>query len=267
MRVLLFGILFIFQTAWAQKSMVKVTSSSNHHIDEFDLRRYAYGNYGLKDLVFEVRSPQILEQLSKNESLGKLVDVYYKVYWVYPGKFNVRVEGLPKGNDVITLETREIIKPLLDSIFPDKLSNVLRSYKIKNVSSKKDKKVLATDESGTRGVTEIELVFDSQGRLTNTSTRGLNGRVNSKYKFSVKSWSNNKWVLDRIVTTLGSDNQGITSDNEIKYSTQAGFGLPEKIVSTSRVQVGKNSQESVREFLFSKYEVNTGKALKAVMSP
>jgi hypothetical protein len=108
--------------------------------------------------------------------------------------------------------------------------------------------------------------------LRTVETKAAN--VKSEFFHSPKSWSNNKLVLDRLVMRAQQGLVKQSSTNEIQYSSVNGIGFPVKLTikNVSEMAVpanGKNKEKKVKNetgtvIRFSNYEVNTGKAAKAL---
>ncbi len=241
-------------------------------IENFDIRYYDPSNYGLRDLVFEIRMTNLVETMKQRLQIKDLVDVYFKIYWMYPGKYKVDVEGLPAGFNEIKNELKTMVKNRLDFVIPQKLSPKVRSYDLKSKKSKKGTTIVGTDKTHTRAVNEIRLSFDGGGKLTGFKTMSPMGVNSSEMKMSAKSWSHNKWVVDRLVVKAIQGIQMTEIRHDVKYENVDGFGFPNKVeVKTTRKLVKPKSVkdksdelELKTEVLFSKYEVNTGKAQRYI---
>jgi hypothetical protein len=234
-------------------------------IEEFDLRTYFPDNYGLQDVVFEIRSPQLLEALKKDEGLGEIIDVYFKVSWMRPSTFLVTVEGVPRGHENLRESLKQSIRPILELVFPEKLGGKVRSYKLAREKKGGETVIKGVDESGTRAVTELEMSFDAKNRLKEIKSLSIMGPSAASFDYSVKSWGNNKWVLDKMTTRIGRPGNEAVTTYALDYSSVKGVGLPDTIKVSAKMVAGKQeSKETKTEYLFSKYEVNTGKASKTI---
>ncbi|TNE96214.1 MAG: hypothetical protein EP326_13760 [Deltaproteobacteria bacterium] len=241
-------------------------------IENFDIRYYDPSNYGLRDLVFEMRMSNLVETMKQRLQIKDLVDVYFKIYWMYPGKYKVDVEGLPAGFKEIKSELKAMVKNRLDFVIPEKLSPKVRSYELKAQKSKKGTTIVGTDKTHTRAVNEIRLSFDGGGKLTGFKTMSPMGVNTSEMKMSAKSWSHNKWVVDRLIVKSIQGIQMTEINHDVEYENVDGFGFPKKVeVMTTRKLVKpesvKSKDEQLKlktEVMFSKYEVNTGKAQRYI---
>ncbi|MBT7608508.1 MAG: hypothetical protein HN576_02050 [Bacteriovoracaceae bacterium] len=241
-------------------------------VENFDIRYYHPVNYGLKDLVFEVRVKNLLEKLNKRLSLGALADVYFKVYWMMPGKYKLEVNGLPKGFKEIKAELKSMIKNRLDFVIPLKLAPKIRSYSLTSSKLKSGTRIVGMDRTHTRAVNEIQLKFNRKGMLEGFKTLSPMGVNNSKFKMSAKGWSHNKWVVDTLTVDSIQGIQKTSMRHKINYVPIDGFGFPVKVVISTSQEIlhtksskaSKSKRELNTEILFSKYEVNTGKAQRYI---
>ena len=242
-------------------------------IENFDIRYYHPANYGLKDLVFEVRVKNLLENLNKNLSLGTLADVYFKVYWMMPGKYKIEVAGLPKGFKEIKSDLKNLIKNRLDFVIPQKLAPKVRSYSLTSRKSKKGVQIIGRDKTHTKAVNEIQLDFNKKGMLSKYKSMSPMGVNSSSIRMSAKGWSHNKWLIDNLkIDTIQGINK-ITMSHDVDYLSIDGFGFPAKVTITTSSELMKTKKSKARktsnpvtsEILFSKYEVNTGKAQKQII--
>lgn len=241
-------------------------------IENFDIRYYDPANYGLRDLVFEIRMSNLLDTMKERLNLKDLVDIYFKIYWMYPGKYKVDVEGLPAGFKEIKAELKSMVKNRLDFVIPQRLSPKVRSYELESKKSKAGTTITGIDKTHTRAVNEIRLSFDGGGKLTGFKTMSPMGVNTSQMKMSAKSWSHNKWVVDDLVVKTVQGIQMTQINHNVEYENIDGFGFPKKVkVETVRKLIRPTSEKAEdkgmsisTEVKFSKYEVNTGKAQRYI---
>lgn len=241
-------------------------------VENFDLRYYHPQLLSLKDLSFEVRVSNLKESVLKSIPLSRLDDLFYSVYWIAPGKYLIEVHGLPKGYVELRNELKALIRNRLDYVLPQKLAPKVRSYSLKNGESKKNvNTVIGTDETHQRGINEIEIKFDTKGRLKSFVTKSPIGSQKSEMEMSSKSWSNNKWVVDSIVVTSVQGIQFTKMKNTFTYQKVDGFGFPKKVKveTTQELQVNNKKEKKKRtvtsEITFSNYQVNKGIAKKRIL--
>lgn len=259
-------------------------------IEEFDIRSYGPQKIGLTDLVFDARVENITEILNKTQTLGKLVDVYYKIYWIAPSQYKVEVMGLPKGFEEVRNDLALLIKGKLEFVIPESFSEKLKDYALKVEAVKDGKLVKAVDTTYTLPTAEIDLFFDSRGLLKTVEAKTPGGLIKTEFFQSTKSWSNNKLVLDKTEMTTKNGPNVLTTTHSIEYGLFANIGLPTQVtvknISETKVLVpekenkkeNKTSQgkdkvkfkekviknESGTKIYFTNYEVNTGKAQRFI---
>jgi hypothetical protein len=249
--------------------------STIEEVQQYEIRSYDPQKSGLTDLVFEAHVDNLTEILNKTQTFGKLVEVYYKIYWMAPAQYRIEVMGMPEGflevkNDLITL-----IKGKLDFIIPEKFSNKFKAYSLKAEPIADGKLIRAIDDTFTLAVPQIDLVFDKSGRLKSSETRNPPAPVKTEFFQSPKAWSNNKLVMDKVVSVSKSGSATNTISNTIEYTAVAGLGFPSKIIvknmteaivpATKKDKEKKVKSESGTVIKFSKYEVNTGKAQRFIV--
>lgn len=249
-----------------------VSAQDISEVEQYELRTYSPINYGLKDLTFEVRVDNLKEMLGEQYNLKNLVDVYYKVYWIFPGQYQINVEGLPEGFVELASELKSILKEKLEFVVPKDISSKLRSYKL-SYKSKKPTIIEGVDPTQSRSVNRIELVFEESGKLKKLRSFSPYNVTESILDVGIKSWSHNKWVVEEYKMVIDSAQRVLTVTNDISYETHGGVGLPSTISTETKVELKrmkKGEEELVKltekesKLTFSKYEVNTGKAKKAM---
>jgi len=254
--------LFSSTGAWAQ--------AKNEVIEQYEIRSYDPQKSGLTDLVFEARIDNLTEILNKTQTFGKLVDVYFKIYWLSPSQYKVEVMGLPKGFQEVRDDLSTLIKGKLEFIIPEKFSEKFKAYTLKAEPIADGKLIKAIDDSYTLAVPEVDLVFDNNGRLKTLQTKSAASSVKTEFFQTPKAWSNNKLVMDKVVSI---NKQGLATNtitNSIEYLTVGGMGFPSKVTIKNLTEAtipaqGKDKEKKMKSetntaIRFSKYEVNTGKA-------
>lgn len=243
-------------------------------LEQFEIRSYAPQKSGVTDLVFEARIDNLTEILSKNLVLGKLTDVSFKIHWLSPSKYNIEVQGLPKGFLEIKSDLIALIKGKLEFVLPEKFSEKFKGYTFKAEPVADGKLIRAIDATYTMAVPEVDITIDKSGQLKTVETRAAMSAVKTEFFHSPKSWSNNKLVLDKIVLTSKQGAANLTTTNNIDYISVNGIGFPSKITiknesvvtipATAKEKEKKIKNEAGTTIRFSKYEVNTGKAQRYI---
>lgn len=252
---------------------LKANAQEITEVEQYELRTYSPINYGLKDLTFEVRVNNLKEMLEGQYNLKNLIDVYYKVYWIFPGQYQINVEGLPEGFVELESELKSILKEKLEFVVPKDISSKLRAYKL-SYKSKKPTVIEGVDPTQNRSVNRIELVFAESGKLKKMRSFSPYNVTESILNLGIKSWSHNKWVVEQYKMSIESTQKVLTVTNNISYETHGGVGLPDTISTETKVEVKREREgeeeivklsEQKSQLTFSNYEVNTGKAKKAIV--
>lgn len=229
---------------------------------------------GLKDLIFEVRVKDLKESIQKAMPIGKIGDVYFRVFWMFPDQYRIEVQGLPPGYDELVRDLKNTIKPMLDYVIPNKIESQIENKKLTLVEKAGASVVSVVDPTYTSQASELRLTFSKDMILNELESLSPVGSVKTEMKYSPKSWSQNKLVPDKVTAKSGNSAKKTVVTYDLQYVNVAGFGLPEKIktktvVSITVVEKGKAKEvnsEVASEVRFSKYQPNTGKAEQYIKS-
>lgn len=239
-------------------------------IENFDLRSYDPVRNGLKDFTCEIRLEGLTERLkSELVSLKLKNEVYYKLYWLYPGKVDIVVQGLPNGFKELRNNLKNLVVNRVDYLVPQKLGTRLRSYKLTTQKIRSGVLIKGEDPTNTKAVNRIELIFDGDDRLKSYKSYSPLGFQESKFEYGKKSWSKNKWVLEGSEAKTIQGPQVTEINTKVKYGNKVGIGFPESIkINTTQYVVapGKKERKQERtgttELMFSNYKINSGEAQK-----
>lgn len=239
-------------------------------IEQYEIRNYDPKKSGVTDLVFEARIDNLTEILNKTQTFGKLIDVYFKIYWLSPSQYKIEVMGMPKGFNEVRSDLADLIKGKLEFIIPEKFSDKFKDYTLKVEPIADGKLIKAIDDTYTMAIPEVDIVFDNSGKLKTIQTKSIYSPVKTEFYQSAKAWSQGKLVMDKIVTTSKQGATSTTSTNTVEYVTVEGKGFPGKVTvksiaetivpATKKEKEKKVKNESGTIVKFTKYEVNTGKA-------
>ena len=259
--------LLLFSQALAQAKI--------EEIEQYEIRSYDPQKNGLTDLVFEARIEKLTEILNKTQTYGKLIDVYYKIYWMAPAQYKIEVIGLPKGFQEARDDLAELIKGKLEFVIPEKFSAKFKSYTLKSLPIADGKLVKAIDDSYTLAIPEMDIIFDTNGKLKTLETKASFAAIKTEFTQSPKTWSNNKLVMDKVVTVAKQPNMISTTTNTLEYTSVAGIGFPVKlnVKSVQEITIPANGKEKEKKVKnetgsvvkFTMFEVNTGKAQRFIV--
>ncbi|MDO9182351.1 MAG: hypothetical protein Q7U04_08070 [Bacteriovorax sp.] len=241
-------------------------------MEQFEIKSYSPQKNGVTDLIFEARIDNLTEMLTKNLVLGKLVDVSFRIYWVSPSQYRIEVQGLPKGFNEVKSDLIKLIQGKLEFVLPEKFSEKFKGYTLKAEPIADGKLIKAIDLTYSMATPEVDIIFDKSGELKTIESKAPMSLVKTEFSHSPKAWSNNKLTLDKVTMTSSQGAALFTTINEIDYVNINGIGFPSKITikNISEITVPKTEKEKEKKIKnetgtvirFTKYEVNTGKAMK-----
>lgn len=265
----------IFTAALMAISSAAFAQTKVEEIEQYEIRSYDPQKSGLTDLVFEARVDNLTEILNKTQTFGKLVDVYYKIYWMKPEQYRVEVMGLPEGFQEVRDDLAMLIKGKLEFVIPSNFSSQFKDYSLKVEPIADGKLIRAIDATYTKPIPQVDIVFDKNGKLRSTEVKTPPAPIKTEFFHSPKSWSNNKLVLDKLISVSKARLASTTITNNFEYASVAGMGFPSKITvknvfeatvpATKKEKEKKIKNESGTVIRFSKYEVNTGKAQRFIV--
>lgn len=256
-------------------SSAAFAQSKVEEIEQYEIRSYDPQKSGLTDLVFEARVDNLTEILNKTQTFGKLVDVYYKIYWMKPEEYRVEVMGMPEGFQEVRDDLAMLIKGKLEFVIPYNFSSKFKDYSLKVEPIADGKLIKAIDATFTKPIPQVDIVFDKSGKLRSTEIKAPPTPIKTEFFHSPKAWSNNKLVLDKLVSVSKAGLATTTITNSFEYVSVAGMGFPSKITvknvfegivpATKKEKEKKVRTEAGTVIRFSKYEVNTGKAQRFIV--
>lgn len=267
------NLLYLFTLSVLLFPSISFGQSADALVRNFDIRSYNPKDAGLRDLAFEVRYDGLKEYVE--EALGRveLVDVYFQVYWLAPGRFEIIVAGLPEGFEEMRSQLATMVRNRMELVIPEPLTNRLRGYNLRTQSIQGGIQVIGQDPTHSKMINEIFLNFDNEGRMTRIRTQSPMGTNTSELKMSPKSWSDNKWVLDEIEISSIQGIQRTTVKKEIEYKNVSGFGVPKQVKITTTQKLVRPEgdegeafeQSDVSNIVFTNFRVNNGDARKVIM--
>lgn len=253
-------------TAWSETKIEEIV--------QYEIRSYDPQRNGLTDLVFEARIDNVTDMLNKAKTLGTLTDVYFKVYWASPSQYKIEVMGLPNGFQEVRDDLSTLIKGKLEFVIPEKFSQKFKDYTLKAAPIANGKMVKAVDLTYTMATPEVDIVFDNNSKLKSVETRAPQSSVKTEFSHSTKAWSNNKLVIDKVVSVSKQGPSTMTVTNSIDYAAVSGMGFPSQITvknvtetvipAHGKEKEKRNKTDSGTTIRFSKYEVNTGKGQRFI---
>ncbi|PIP92905.1 MAG: hypothetical protein COW00_06295 [Bdellovibrio sp. CG12_big_fil_rev_8_21_14_0_65_39_13] len=227
-------------------------------VSDFDTPLYYPQDGSLKDLYVEAKIEGLEELLKSRLSNPNIRNVYFKIYWMFPGKSSIEIEGL-KGFEEMKSELKMVIAEKLDYLIPEKFGQKFRSYQM----TKRGESISLEDQSGEKLIQSVLINMKNDNVIKSISVKGAGIANEIEYESSMKRWASNKYSFDKV--SIKSTQMGVTNirTDEIKYTPVQGYGFPIEIATTAKIIPEKGSErESSARITFSSHKVNEGVALK-----
>lgn len=235
-------------------------------IRAFDVSSYRPQDKGLKEFVVQVDISNLTKQLNDQLIFGKLKNVYFKLFWVYPNQYDVEVVGLPTGFNEIKNELKSLVAARLDIIVPTPLEKKFEGYSLKYSTVNTKDQILATDTTQMKLINEIRATFDKEGKLLTLINQKPMMTEESELNLIKKSFSENKWIIEEIAVKVNEGTQTTNIKTSIDYKSIEGYALPVKISSHTKqvLAQGQDKKPIEREIdsivEFKSYKINSGEA-------
>ena len=214
-------------------SIVKASET----IKDYDLKYYYPKNLGLKNLVYEVRLSGIDKLIKRNTAIENAKDVHFRVSWRAPDKVQIKVVGLPKGFLEVERRLKQLLVGKLHYVVPPKMSFILKGFKLAESKTKTgETKVTAEDSSGSSNTNKLILVFAKDGKLTKLTKFNTLGMQVSRMTMGTKSWSRNKWILEKDTTVWKQGRIKNTVITKLSWTTVSGIGFPSVIKTKTIIE-------------------------------
>lgn len=254
MKILFLLISFLF-LIYENLSFAQVDKTS-----DFDQKLYYPQDQSLRDLFLEAEIVGLSDLIKQRLDNAKIQKVVFKIYWLFPGKIAIEVDGI-KGFEELKTELKMMIAEKLDYLVPEKIGQKFRSYNLK----KEGEKILLLDETGDKLVSKVEIELDEKDiiHIVKVIGAGVNNKIT--YKSSMKRWGNNKFSFDQVVLENNQMGRKSKRTDNISYGVVQGYGFPSEIETIQELEI-ENSKEKIPnstiKYLFKNYKVNEGEALK-----
>ncbi|GAB4012196.1 MAG: hypothetical protein Fur0010_07830 [Bdellovibrio sp.] len=229
-------------------------------ISDLDQKLYYPQDQSLKDLYLEAEIVGLSELVKKRLDNPKIQEIKFKIYWLFPGKISIDVEGI-NGFEELKTELKMMIAEKLDLIIPEKMGQKFRSYTMK----KKTGGIDLVDETGDKLISKVSIDLDDNDVIKKVRVLGAGIDNTINYKATVKRWATNRYSFDKVDienVQLGRKSKRV---DEISYGVVQGYGLPFEITTQQYMEM-ENSKEkpqtSTIVYKFKNYRANEGIALK-----
>lgn len=235
-------------------------STSERLIRKADLLTYSIVKAGVKSLKFKMKVQGLKENLNKRKNFGKIKELYFEVYWTYPQKLEIKVHGMPKGFKEAKEQLKMAVYSRLPLLFPVKKQEMVNGYKLHYDKSKNT--IFAEDPTGKKALQQMKVIITPQGQIEQIGGMGLSGNQVTSYKGKIESWSKDKFVYDNVNISIKARAHKTEIDHKIKYIVIRGIGVPQSIVSRTKLINDKDGSEklvSSIETAFYDYIINGAK--------
>lgn len=235
-------------------------------IKNFDVSSYRPQDKGLKEFVVQVEISNLTKQLNDQLIFGKLKNVYFKLYWIYPNETDVEVIGLPNGFTEIKSELKNLVSSRIDVIVPAMLEKKFEGYTFKHSSQNGKEVIIASDSTQMKLISEIKATFDKDGKLLSLTNQKPMVVEESELSLIKKGYSENKWIIDEVDVKVNEGAQTTFIKTKIDYNSIEGYALPIKISSHTKqvLSQGQEKKPIEREIdssvEFKGYKINSGEA-------
>lgn len=240
-------------------------------VEQYEIRAYDPQKMGLKDLVFEARIDNLTETLTKLGNFGTLSDLHFKIYWISPGQYKIDVNGLPKGFAEVRSDLSMLIQGKLEFVIPEMFSSKFQNAAFTSENTAEGTLLTVSDPSSVGlNMPGLNVLFDKAGKLKSISNPMGAQNIRTEFFTAPKAWSQNKLVLDKIVTITTQGIQKSVVTNALQYATVSGMGFPTTLKISNVIEAkmpahGKEKEKVLKQetgsvIKFTNYEVNTGKA-------
>lgn len=256
MKYLLAGILMVSLSVMAQDPTA--------YLNNFDNKVYSLKTKGVSDFVVDIESPRLTKQINDQMIYGKVEKLFFRIFWTAnPERFAIDVVGMPEGFKEVKEELKLSILGQLDNLIPVATLKRFAGYQF--TAGTRPKEFIAKDSSGIASIPSYILKFDNNDKLFEIEGQKPVGTLVMKPEYEKESFSDGKWVLKSLVTTVSEAGQSITTKKVLAYTTTQGIGVLDEVeLSTEQKALSGESKPLIfKEALeFHHYKINTGDALK-----
>lgn len=229
-------------------------------LQNFDKKLYTPRLKAVTDLVFDVESDKIREQLNEQKTFGEIKKLIFRLYWTaQPERLAVDIIGMPEGFREVKEGLKASVLPLFEHVVAIPLEKKFADYTL----TRKSTNILeAKAKSNLSSVDSYQLVFDDSSVLTQIITNRAVGEMVTKFVYDKTSFSDGRLVLKSQETLLQEAGQKVSVKREISYHVAGGAGFPQLISVRTHQSNAQGSHEQREVFKFSNFTVNKGEALK-----
>jgi hypothetical protein len=232
----------------------------------FDAKIYSLKNKGVKDLVVDIVSTKLNQQINSQGTFGNVKNLSFRVFWTLaPERLEIEVLGLPEGFKEFKEELKLSVLGIVEDILPPPTDKKFATYKFSQLQNNQFK---AQDSSGVADIPTFLLKFDAQNRLVEIVGQKPVGSFTVTPVYEKESFSDGRWVLKKQITRVEENGQDVTTVKTLNYGSHNGMTVLKGLtISTDQ----KFSRPDVKPVSFSEtiefknYQLNAGEAMKHFM--
>ncbi len=262
MKLLLACLVLVFMTNFG------IAQDSRSYLSNFYNKIYSIKSKGVQDLVVDVTSSQLSEDLNTQKIFGNVKALTFRVYWTAnPEKIAVEVLGLPEGFREVKESLKISFSRILEDLIPINFDSKFSGYKSSTNTSPNTKELV--DSTGINPIPKLFFVFDTNENLTEIKAGKPVGEYVIYPKYKKMSFSDGKWVLESQKMMNSENGVKIELEKDYEYSEVKGIGVIDQIsVEAKTIVLGQNAKEikTKDKIIFNNYKLNQGEALKYFLS-
>ncbi len=210
---------------------------SNNEIllNTWDSKVYNPKDNGLVSLTFEARVGGLTESLNSSLIIPNISKVYFEVTWDNKKQFNVKVLGLPSGFAELKQALEMTMVDKLRFFIPTSFFSLFKDYKVSSKKIDSGMQYTLEDKTYLKEITQMDIFFDQDKKLTKIGIGSSKGREINSYKFEEIS-SEGKYLLKSYLVENVGIQGAFAMSYDIEYSQMGKFYFPSKITITSQMQ-------------------------------
>lgn len=222
---------------------------------------------GLTDLVVDIESPELKQQLNDQMIFGNIRDLRFRIYWTAtPERVAVEIIGMPEGFNEIKQQLKQSILSKFEAIVPLSIEKKFSGYRL-TLDAKDPKAIVAKDDKALNVIPEFRMVFNKDGLMGMIQGKKTIGSLVTNFEWEKTSWSEPRHITKKSVAKSVDGPQSVSVESIFDWQVVSAIGLPSRVLTTTTQTInipGSAEQENKikEEILYRNYKVNVGEALK-----
>lgn len=231
-----------------------VFAQTENLLISWDSKIYNPKDFGLTSLSCEARITGLTESLKTTLIIPNISNVFFRITWDPKNQFSVKLVGLPPGFNEIKNSLELTLVDKLRFFIPLKIYEGIQDYEIKANRSDSGTQYILEDKSYLKGITKIEVSFDTAKKLSKMDLSGTNFREINTFTYDEVQGTKKFFLKNFLVENVGA--QGVFAMSyDVDYADVGKYYFPKKINITSQVQSlpGEKGQKQI--YTNSKYQI------------